>query len=263
MAGLGRLAKMVNKATQEKTVTEQFLHDLEATIKAENLPRKPAANYKPSMLGGCLRKTYFCKTGVEPDVSPPSSSMAGIWESGSARHEHIQEYVMKMKEHGFDWEWVDVEEFVKQRKPAGTRIVERKGNEVKLFNDILELSFMCDGVVKNNGRYYILEIKTESSFKFMKHQDAHESHKVQAICYSTALGIDEIIFIYENRDVCTKKVPPHVIKVTEEMKQEYVIGRIETINNYIAEDRVPPMDTSSCTYCDYKTECKKWGETDE
>lgn len=258
MAGLGNLAKMVNTATKDKTPAEQFLHDLEATIKVSNPPKKPRANYKPSMLGGCKRKTYFCKTGAEIDGAYPSPSGVGIWESGSARHEIIQEYVTKMKENGYDWEWIDVAEFVETRKPKGTKVVQKQGMETKLYNEILELSFLCDGVIKHGGRYYLLEIKTESSFKFVKHSTAHPEHRIQSVCYSVGLGIDDVIFLYENRDVCTKKAAG--FKVTEEMKQEYVIGRIEEINNHIANGTVPEKDTSSCRYCGYKTECKKWGE---
>lgn len=255
---LGNIAKMINKAAEEKNPAEQLVADLESMIKQQNAPRKPKPNYKPSMLGGCKRRTFFCKTGAEIDGNYPAPSMVGIWESGHARHDKIQKYISEMKAAGYDWEWIDVSEYVEQRKPPGTIVVSKQGMETKLYNEILGLSFLCDGVVRYKGRYYIIEIKTETSFKFMKHTKAHEEHLKQGTCYSVGLGIDEVIFIYENRDVCSKKTD--FIEITEDMKHRFVIDIIEDINNHIEAGTIPPAERDKCNYCDYKKECKKWGD---
>lgn len=265
------LAKMVNQATEEKNPAEDFLFDLNQIIQMENKPYPVRANYKPSMLGGCLRRVYFCLAGVEVEYSLPSPELVGMGESGTDRHERIQTYIAQMKEKGFDWEWIDVADYVKQRKPKGTRVVKQIGLETKLYNDIFDLSFMCDGIIRDNrdGQYYLLEIKTEASFKYQTHDGIYGDHEIQGTCYSVALGIDKIIFLYENRDFCNKKVG--YLEVTDEMKQANVIDRIEFVNNYLAEDRVPPKTVSvnsvvlnprkQCTYCNYKTECEKWGDS--
>lgn len=265
------LAKMVNRATEDKNPAEQFMHDLNQVIQMENQPRPVRPNFKPSMLGGCLRRVYFCVTGVEPDYNLPSPELVGMGESGTDRHDRIQNYVAKMKEKGFQWEWIDVAKFVETRKPTGTRVIEQVGMETKLYNDILDLSFMCDGVIKDTstGQYYILEIKTEASFKFNTHDGIYDDHEIQGSCYSVALGIDKIIFLYENRDFCSKKVG--YVEITDEMKQLNVLDRIEFVNNYVADGKVPPKtvstnsiilnDRKQCTYCSYKEECKKWGDS--
>lgn len=269
---LNDLAKMINKANGERDPAQQLLYDLNNCIQMKNKPKKPRANYKPSMLGGCLRRLFFCRIGTEVEYSPPTPEITGICESGTDRHERIQSYLAAMNfTEGFKWEWIDVGEYVKTHKPKGTKVVGKSGMETKLFNEILELSFMCDGVIrdKETGQYYIVEIKTETSFKYQTHNGIYSDHEIQATCYSVALGINKVIFIYENRDFCSKKAA--YIEVTDDMKQRNVLDRIEFVNNYIAEDKVPPKTVSvdrisiiekkHCKYCNYKKECKKWGDS--
>lgn len=267
---LNDLAKAVNESMKEKDPAEELLHDLNKVIRMENKPRQPRSNYKPSMLGGCLRRLYFCKIGQEVEFSLPTPEIVGISESGTDRHERIQKYLSMLNEKGFKWEWVNVGDYVKKHKPEGTKVIKQVGMETKLYNEILDLSFMCDGVLRDTetGNCYIIEIKTETSFKFRNHSSIYSDHEVQATCYSIALGIDRVIFIYENRDFCNKKVG--YVEVTDEMKQENVVDRIEYVNSHIAEGKVPPKtvnptkvvlnESKHCKYCNYKKVCKTWGE---
>ena len=81
-------------------------------------------------------------------------------------------------------------------------------------------------------------------------------HRNQSICYALALGIDDIMWLYENRNLCTWKTF-HTV-VTEEDKQE-VIKRIEAVNKCV-ENKTPPNKTSyltNCAYCDYKERCRR------
>jgi CRISPR/Cas system-associated exonuclease Cas4 (RecB family) len=206
-----------------------------------------------------MRMNYFQVVGHKVDkANRTEPNMIGIQESGTDRHERIQKYVTKAKSFGYDMEWIDVEEFLKIRPVKGTRIVERKGMETKLFNEVLELSFMCDGIIKLNGKYYILEIKTETSFKWQGRTQPDPKHVVQATSYSLALGIDFIMFLYENRDNCAKK--PFVLVVNDNDRFERVIHYIETCNSYRDRKEVPPMSTNKkdCTYCKFTEECKKY-----
>ena len=261
---LKNLAKLVDEANKEKTPEQEFLYMYNEYIKRSNEPRTPSQTYKPSSLGGCMRRMYYEVTGAPVDEQTSmDASFIEIMDSGTDRHERIQKNIIGMQEMGYDVEWVDVGEYIDYWGVPGTRVVKRQGMETKLRNDLLNLSFMCDGIIKMNKKYYILEIKTEASFKWNGRVDIFDKHLIQATAYSTALGVDDVLFIYENRDFCSKK--PFTMHVTPQMKEDYVIDKIETCNAYIEKGIVPPCTCtkSEWNYNPYKTQCKKDGPTKE
>jgi len=257
MAGFKNLAKMISNATKEKTPEQEFLYYLNEAIGRldKETSRPPSQSYKPSSMGGCLRNCYFQVVGAKPDVKLTTDpQLVGMGQSGTARHEHIQTAISQMQRLGYDVEWIDVGDYLKLHPMSGTIVKERKGMETKLYNEVFNISFMCDGIIKLNGRYYILEIKTEVSFKFQVRMQPEPDHKIQSYCYSLCLGIDSIMFLYENRDVCQKKT--FLVHVTPENKEE-VVHKIETCNSHIENETVPPKETDKCKYCQYTEECKK------
>ncbi len=199
MAKLTGLARLIKNGDAGNPVNG-FLNDLIKTIELSEEVREPSRAYKPSSLGGCLRNVYFQMTGAKLDEKRNDYCLIGICESGTDRHETIQTYVSKMQDMGYDCEWVDVEQYVNEYKPKGTKVIKKSGMETKCFNELYNLRFLCDGIIKYKGKYYILEIKTESTYKFSNHSEPHAQHKVQGATYSLAFGIDEVIFLYENRD---------------------------------------------------------------
>lgn len=261
MAGLKQIARLIKQSTVEKEIEDQFIDDLSETISRLDSKdgRKPSQTYKPSSLGGCKRNMYFQVVGADADKNEPSQAgFVGICESGSNRHEDLQTWISRMNEAGFDCEWVDVAEFIEMRKPAGTIVKSKIGMETKCYNEILNISFLCDGVVRYRGKYYIVEIKTEDHFKFSQRVSIVDKHIVQGTAYSTCLGIDDIIFIYENRNYCTKK--PFMLHVTPEMKQLHVLDEINEVEEYRQKSTVPPKSTNSkdCYYCNYKQSCRMY-----
>jgi CRISPR/Cas system-associated exonuclease Cas4 (RecB family) len=261
MASLKNLAKLINEKTKQKTPEQEFLYMLEQTISRldnEN-KRKPSQSFKPSSLGGCLRKVFYQVEGVEEEGDIRSADSVGITESGTDRHERIQKAVAEMNRMGYPCEWIDVEEYLIKRPQTGTRVVERKGMEVKLFNDVLNLSFLCDGIILMRGIYYVLEIKTEVEFKFQGRTQAEDNHITQACCYSATLGIDRVMYLYENRNLCQKKTIVYI--VSDEDKFNRVIAPIETVNAHREAGTIPPKTDKKkfCNYCDYKTQCRRDG----
>ena len=121
------------------------------------------------------------------------------------------------------------------------------------------MSFLCDGVIQHKEEYYVLEIKTESGYKFNNHDAPYKEHIYQATCYSMCFGINKVIFLYENRDNCTKKA--YLVEVTDAMKEE-VADKIFTCDDYVAKKIPPPKTTESkhCQYCDYKRLCREDGD---
>lgn len=261
---LRNLAKMIDEANKEKTPEQEFMAIYNETIKRTDKPRKPSKTYKPSSLGGSMRKMYYQIVGAPMNENRSiEPNFIEIMNDGSDRHERIQENIVAAQKLGYDLEWIDVEEYLKQWPVPGTRVTEKIGMETKLRNDVLNLSFMCDGIIKLMGKYYILEIKTEVSFKWNGRADVVEDHEVQATAYSTALGINDILFIYENRDFKSKKV--FIKHITPQMQEEKVIHKIETCNAYVEKGIVPPCTCTQAQrrYCDYTEQCKKDGPTKE
>lgn len=261
---LRNLARMIDEANKDKTPEQEFIHIYNETIQRTDEKRKPSQTYKPSSLGGSMRRMYYEIIGAPVNENQHiDSNFIEIMQDGTDRHERIQENIMAAEKLGYDIEWVDVEEYLDKWPVPGTRVVEKVGAEWKMFNDILNLSFMCDGIIKLKGKYYLLEIKTEVSFKWNGRAHVEDSHMTQAVAYSIALGIDDILFLYENRDFKNKKT--FLVHVSEQMKEDKVIHKILTCNAYVERGIVPPC---TCTqsqrrYCPYTEQCKKDGPTKE
>jgi len=252
--GIGNLAKLIN-SNMAITPEKKFLREFNKTIEELDENRAPSKTYAPSSMGGCMRLMYFKVTGAECDPPSGDSILAGICESGTDRHVRLQTWVTRMKEAGYDWEWIDVGEYLKEHPVKGTYISNKSGMETHCKNKILNLSFMTDGIIKYEGDYYILEIKTESVYKYQSQTGPFPEHLVQATCYSTGLGIDKVIFLYEDRNLCNKKC--YLVDITDEMKQDLVVGKIQTVEQFKKDGITPPKSTNlkDCTYCSYKKIC--------
>lgn len=258
MAKLGSLAKMIKQA-QENKVAEQFIEDLIYTIEEEDRSsvRTPTQSYKPSGISGCIRSLYYQLTGVAPDDTDSGVNLIGICESGTDRHERIQDYISIMSKHNINCEWLDVGKYLKSNNVTDPEILSKVGNETKLYSHKYNMRFMCDGLIKYNDEYYIVEIKTESTHKFNRHTDAWPDHKLQATCYAMTIGVPKVLFIYEDRDNCTKK--GYLVEVNELMKNR-IESIIDCVNTFIVNKEVPPREVHKCKYCKYQNQCMKDGE---
>lgn len=260
---LKNVFRLIEAATTQMPVSQQFVADLKASIEKQDSleARKPSKSYKPSSMA-CIRNMYFQVTGTEVDDERSNACLVGICESGSARHEHIQAAVTKMKDFGMDCEYIDVAEFVKMRGLDYLEIIKKQGFETKLYHKDLNISFLCDGIIKYKGQYYILEIKTESIYKWQFREGVAEEHIPQGTAYATCFGINQVMFLYENRDNCDKKA--FVLEVTDDMKYDYIISKIEECDRYVKRLIPPPkpedVSKKTCQYCDYKTACRKAGK---
>ena len=120
------------------------------------------------------------------------------------------------------------------------------GHAVKRKRTETSLGVQCLGLhassIRNKGLY-----RTE----------ADEKHRRQSICYSLCLGIDDIMWYYEERNYCTGKT---FLTHNNEQDKCEIIELIEGVNQSVI-DQIPPAKTEQkrvCAYCPYKTECKKW-----
>lgn len=250
---------LVDAAKEELPIEQQFLSDLKASIEKEDEKnsRAPSKTYKPSSLL-CIRNMYFQVTGAEVKGDRSTSELVGICESGTDRHDRIQKAVMAMKNSGIDCEYVDVADYVTSRGLTDIEIVSKQGNETKLFNKVLNMSFLCDGIIRYKGVYYILEIKTETATKFWDRQGVNPDHILQGTAYSVNLKLDKVLFLYECRDNCSKKA--FMLDVTDKMKQD-LVGKITECDGYVNRLICPPkpddLSKKACAYCSYSEICKR------
>ena len=257
--GLKNVMRLVDEMVQEVPVQDSFLHDLQRSIEMTDKAnaRKPSQTFKPSGMN-CIRQSYYEITAADRDDDENGNCIIGICESGTDRHERLQKAVASMKDMGIDCEYVDVAQFVKDRNLTDLDIVSQQGMETKLYNQKYNISFLCDGIIFYKGQYYILVIKTESSYKWMARNSVDPAHYNQATAYSLSFGINQVIFLYENRDNCTKKT--YLFEVTGDMKQA-LIGYMENCNEYIKQHKAPPkpadVSRKTCDYCKYKGQCRK------
>lgn len=245
------------------TPESEFLRDLKKTIEKDNAAtRRKGSNYhKPSGMH-CMRAMYYQRVEAEKDLEDTPYTLVGICNSGTDIHEHTQVFVSKMKDYGFDCQYIDVGQFVTDRNIPDVKVIAKSGMETKLFHESLQMSFLCDGIIKYKGKYYILEIKTEISNKWYNRRDVDPKHYDQATAYSTALGLDDVIFVYINRDNLDMKA--FMFTPSKDMKKE-LTTKILTCEDYVSKHITPPkpagIEPSQCQkwYCKYRTQCRKDG----
>lgn len=261
---LKNVIKLIGDAKKTLPPEQEFLSDLKRSIElvAKRNRRKGSQSYKPSSMN-CLRQMYYIVTGAEEDEMGESYVSVGICNSGTDIHQRIQQSVIDMASVGMDCEYINVADYVRSRGLDYLKIVKEpnfeKGEyETKLFHTTLNMSFLCDGIIKYKGIYYILELKTESSSKFWSREGVDPTHYNQGTAYSSALNIPNVIFVYINRDVLEMK--SFMFTPSDEMKNE-LVGTIETCDSYVKKLTAPPkpidVARKTCEYCPYKGQCRK------
>lgn len=260
---LKNVCRLIQEANTQIPIEQSFLSDLKRSIELTDKAneRKPSQTYKPSSMH-CIRNMYYQRTGAQQDEGYTSYTLIGICNSGSDIHERVQQAVIDMATNGIDCEYINVADFVRQREIKGVKVVKEpdfeKGEyETKLYHDELSMSFLCDGIIRYKGKYYILELKTESINKWMTRKGVDPKHYMQATAYSLAFNLSDVIFVYINRDMLDMKA--FLFTPTDEMKTE-LIGKISECDAYIDKHQVPPkpedLPKSVCEYCNYKSACR-------
>ena len=255
------ICRLIDCAKEEVAPEQSFLGDLKRSIEITNSKnsRAPSKTYKPSSMT-CIRNMWYQVTGHPQDEGYTPYTLVGICNSGTDIHERTQKYVDDMKNNGFDCEYINVADYVRQRNLDYLEIVDQKGMETKLYHKTLNISFLCDGIIKYKNKYYILELKTESSYKWQGRKGVDPKHYAQGTAYSVAFKIDQVIFVYINRDILDMK--SFIFEPTQEMKDE-MINKILECDNYVKENKLPPIPEnvpkSSCEYCSFRNSCRQSG----
>jgi hypothetical protein len=256
---LKNVCRLIDVANSNLPVEQSFLADLKRSIELsdEASSHRPSQSYKPSSMK-CIRNMYYQLIGAEPDPTQSSYCMVGICNAGTDIHIRIQQAVVEMRANGMDCDYIDVAEYVESRNLDYLEVVSKNGMETKLHNRLLNMTFMCDGIVRYKNHYYILEIKTEASFKWNARTGVDINHYRQGTAYSVSLQLPEVLFVYVNRDVLDMK--SYLFVPTDEMKED-LIGLIEECDGYVRRLICPPkpedVAKKTCEYCGYKNLCKQ------
>lgn len=262
---LKNVCRLIQSATEELPVEQDFLSDLKRSIELSDAKnrREPSKTYKPSSMH-CMRNMYYQRIGCPQDDGESTYTLIGICNSGSDIHQRIQQAVLDMADNGIDCEYVNVADYVRNRGLDKEIEVVSPSDfangiyETKLLHKTLNMSFLCDGIIKYKGKYYILEIKSEGINKFMGRKGVDPKHYMQGTAYSVAFHIDGVIFVYINRDMLDMK--SYLFVPTNEQKDE-MIERIFMCDEYIRWGKVPPktedLPRSVCEWCSYKQTCRR------
>ena len=139
--GMFSVSNLIKEQEASKNVASLFLKRINEAIVKLDPDKKPSNYYKPSSLM-CVRQMYFTRKGVKPEEEMKDPTLIGICESGTDRHDRIQRVLASMKELGMEFEYVDVETYVRENDLRDIEIIERKGMETKCFNKRYNISFL-------------------------------------------------------------------------------------------------------------------------
>ena len=250
---------------ENNTISKEFIEDIQKFIENYNNSHKyqQSKTYKPSGLH-CLRKCVFIRAGVPEGESESKYNWSGCAASGSARHEYIQDYLIKMTEDpNSKWSYIDVGDYVEKKHQEGkcleVEVGNKSGAETHLYNNTLHLSFLCDGIVqyRPTGEYYLFEFKNKTSAKAKDVDEMPQEHILQVVCYCMNLDLSKVLLLVENRDTCELSIPP-LYEVSEEQKKKLrddLLFAEECVGNKKIPDRV--KEQGICKFCSYANICNK------
>lgn len=259
--GVGAVSSLLSRINNDP-IANRLKDDLAEQIEMVE-PRQPSTAISPSS-SVCKRQMFYKLNGVKPAPDDKDYAFLSMLENGQDRHERLQNHVAKLK----DWEYVDVEKYVTENN-LPLEFLGKIGTEYKLRDPHYNINFMLDGILlyKPTGKYYILEIKTEISFKHNTRKTVDPIHKHQALVYTQELRIPSVIFLYEDRNILHIKT--YLYEPTEREIQMYYTKKLNDVHLAVEMNVVPPRlvaaDISDtivvnpdkiCQYCGYKEQCE-------
>lgn len=230
-------------------------------------PEVATQKISPSGLG-CEVAVAWKLTGKEMAPENRSFDSNGYASAGNARHQAIQEFLANNP----NVEWVNLEKFVSENNLPFTvdyeygirenaekygltcdQVCELTGSYERLLRHTNNLiQFKLDGLIKFEGEYYIVEIKTCSEADLAK--APLEKHQLQGKTYALMLGIRNVIWIYEDR---TKFRHTIAFQHMEDEDIEFIRKKLNRIVLY--KDTPEKLERSSnCKYCRYIDLCKEY-----
>lgn len=231
---------------------EEFVRNKIATEKSEPSTK----TFSPSSFR-CERKQWFRLRGAVPDpVTAPDTVLEFTAEVGTARHRVIQQ---NLKEYLGD-DWIDVAKYIAENVSKEVKC-EVSGDGLETLVEFFDppVRFAVDGIVRIDGEYYLLEIKTSNHGAFEELSDPKSIHIDQIKCYSALLGITNVLVLYEDRQYGEMKCYQVKYTSSDHLQVFNKMAKIQSMaENNLAPERLP-FDDYACTNCEYRKKCKEWG----
>lgn len=251
-------AARFNSAVGHKFLTG-YQSFVDNKIREEN-ERVSSRTFAPSSFR-CDRRSWFRLRGTQPDIDAPvDRSMAFMATLGTACHQTIQRTLIEYSGND-DFEWVPVEDYLRDN-PIPYEYTVNHANEYETQIEIhspFPVKFACDGIVKINGVYYLLEIKTSEHSSFALLTSAKQHHVDQVKLYSTLLNLENILMIYQDRQYGDLKVYTYTVKAYQAQDMIARMKHVMTcVESNIAPDPLPRNDPF-CNGCVYARTCSQWG----
>lgn len=263
------VVKTIKAVQRSQPVHQKFLSDLCHAIEEHDKAsrRKSSKYYKPSSMT-CMRQMYYQRTGAQRDDRKQGYEYIGMADTGSRRHEAIQEVLLEMKKMGFPWKYWDIEEFLKQHRWPNNqcknlKVVRKDGAETLLRDEVLHVSFRTDGVLEDlsdttGDPFYLFEFKNQTSIQAAGKTSVDEKHYSQIDTYGMELLLNKALVLYENRDRCTLFLPElYMIPDTAKESRTALLMEAEGYVERAIPPPKPPITKGLCTFCDYKDQCFK------
>lgn len=231
------LRKLTKYAERENINSDEFMKlffQLNQMVYAD-LPRSKGKFHPSSLMDDCERRMYYEITGV-PESDTISNKIDGrlqrIFDVGTWWHTYIQSCLWR----------------------AG--ILEL--SEAPVVNRKRKINGRADGVLRLSKRT-LLEIKTMNSFIYAKGKlKPFKKHESQAGVYAKELGIEQICFLYINKD--TSEMVAHIVPVNKPLIKE-AYDKMDGILDAVDEGYPPvrehctSQNSAMAKACPYKTKC--------
>lgn len=197
--------------------------------------KKEIGKYYPSEIGSCLRKVWYSF------VNPKELSMdtIRIMEMGNMVHEFILHVL-------------------RSEKNQHIALIENEA-PFKLNLHEYAISGRIDDVVllKIEQKKYVVEVKSTKALKMV--EKPSDSHAMQLNLYLHALGINDGILLYVERN--TLQTKSFELKFNEELMKK-TLERFTMLHTYLKEALLPPPEARlrenmgwMCKNCEYREEC--------
>lgn len=264
----GRVGLVNKPVDSELPINTLFLNALTHSIEEERAStRPPSIAYSPSGMN-CIRAMYYKRRGTIPDKDTTIYSDIGMANTGTGRHEDIQNALIYMTNHGGRFKYIDVGRYVEEKQKRGKctqlKVTGKDGAETKLWDVERDVRFRCDGIIYDSKTaiFYLFEFKNQISNSAAGKACVDMKHHCQVDCYCAELDLKYALVTYENRDTCQLYVP-EVYEVTEYAKIR-ALQKIDDCERMAKHGTVPARPTnlspSDCNWCKYKSYCKQDGK---
>lgn len=220
----------------------------------------PHRTFAPSAFR-CNRRSWFRLRGVEPDtVTVPDTVLNFSAEIGTACHRMIQSNLKAMLKD----DWIDVMSYIYNFSKTDTFYTcthDESQLETLVITDNPPVRFACDGLIRLHDKLYLIEIKSSEYASWNELTDPKPQHIDQVKCYCTLLNLDNVLFIYVDRQYGGLKC--FEIHVSDTDKAQ-IRSQFKYVQDMVDKNLAPeglPVGDSWCqaNYCPYYRKCKEYG----